>query len=58
VYEGQIADENYMEGTYSGNNDTSDTKYTIEDGQYASCTFQGGDIGATARFRLAGWETT
>lgn len=43
-----------FEGSYSGNNDTSDTQHLMMAGDELVCTWTGGDAGATATLTLFG----
>jgi hypothetical protein len=48
----------FKEGTYSGNLDSSNTRYRIEKGQQFVCTWTGGTSGRSATFTLDGKRTT
>lgn len=50
-------DGHFLEGTYSGNRDTSDTVYTIPAGSQLVCTWTGGTAGARATLSLRGLQT-
>jgi hypothetical protein len=44
----------YVEGTYSGHRDSSNSEHRLTGSDVISCTWVGGDPGARATFRLWG----
>jgi hypothetical protein len=45
-----------LEGTYSGNHDTSDTAYVVPSGSMLTCTWTGGTPGAAATLAIRGQQ--
>lgn len=43
-----------LDGSQTGNNDTSDTQHLMLAGDILTCTWTGGDVGATATLTLRG----
>lgn len=48
----------FVEGTYSGNLDSSDTPYRVEKGQQFTCTWTGGTPNRLATFTINGTRST
>jgi hypothetical protein len=46
IYRGAIAAGNLVEGTFSGRQDTSDTKLTLENGEMLIAVWEGKDVGS------------
>lgn len=46
----------FIEGTYSGDRDTSDTTHRLHGGEALTVEWTGGDPGATATLRLSGMQ--
>lgn len=49
---------NFLEGTYSGNKDSSDTNIVLERNQRLYCQWSGGNSGSVATFSIFGERTT
>jgi hypothetical protein len=56
VYRNFIAQANFVEGSYTGSNDSSDTRIVLHAGEALICVWTGGDPGATAAFRVSGFQ--
>jgi len=54
LYLGSPSPAAFLEGTYAGNRDTSNTVHQVLGGEILTCTWSGGDAGATATLRVAG----
>jgi hypothetical protein len=54
LYLAVVGDSGFVEGTFSGAFDSSDTTYPINQGEPLTCVWTGGDPGANATFRVAG----
>ena len=52
VYRNFVAQANYIEGSYTGSNDSSDTRIPLQAGESLICVWAGGDPGASATYRL------
>lgn len=55
LYLNTVGDVGFIEGTYSGSSDSSDTSYVVSLGEVLYCQWTGGDPGATATLRITGW---
>lgn len=60
IYRGSVSPGSLISGTYSGSNDTDSeiTDGTLFPGQYYTCEWTGGDVGATATLTFYGQEST
>jgi hypothetical protein len=47
----------FLEGTWSGNRDTSDSKYVLHGGQAVTAEWMNGTAGSTATVRITGEQT-
>lgn len=55
VYRGTIVNQAaFVEGSYTGSNDSSDTRILLRSGEPLTCAWAGGDVGATAVFTISG----
>ena len=54
VYLAVVGDSGFVDGTFSGSSDTSDTNYVVNQGEPLTCVWTGGDAGANATFRVTG----
>jgi len=54
TYLNVVGDSGLLEGTFSGSADTSDTTYTLGQGESINCVWTGGDAGALATLRIQG----
>jgi hypothetical protein len=54
IYLAVVGDSGFIEGTNSGDSDTSDTVYQVQQGEPLTCVWTDGDPGARATFRAAG----
>jgi len=58
TYRGSSASQSgYIEDTYKGWGDTSDTKIRLNSGESITCVWTGGDSGAVATLIVAGVQT-
>lgn len=56
VYRNVVAQANFLEGSYTGSNDSSDTRIVLQAGESLICVWADGDAGALATYRLSGWQ--
>jgi hypothetical protein len=56
VYLGSPTPSAFIEGTYSGNRDASNTEQLIVGGESITCVWTGGTVGALATLRLSGMQ--
>jgi hypothetical protein len=54
VYLAVVGDSGFVEGSFSGASDTSDSSYVVNQGEPLTCVWTGGDPGANATFRVTG----
>jgi len=54
TYLNVVGSSGFLEGTYSGSSDSSDTAFTIGQGESLTCVWTGGDAGANATIRITG----
>ncbi len=54
VYKNFVGISNFIEGSYTGNNDASNTRIVLRPSESAICVWAGGDAGATATYRVSG----
>jgi hypothetical protein len=54
VYLNIVGDAGFVEGTFSGASDSSDSAYIVGNGEILTCVWSGGDPGANATFRVTG----
>lgn len=54
LFKGGEALSNRFEGTYSGNQDTTDTPYTLRSGDKMVAVFEGCDVGAQCTILMVG----
>lgn len=54
TYKGGVSQANLVDGTNSGNGDTSDTVILLQAGEQLFCQWTGGDAGAMAFLRITG----
>lgn len=54
TYRGGVSQANLVDGSSSGQGDTSDTVILLQPGEQLSCVWDGGDAGATAFLRVTG----
>jgi hypothetical protein len=54
LYLAVVGDSGFIEGTFSGSSDSSDTSYPVNQGEPLTCVWTGGDPGANATFRVTG----
>jgi hypothetical protein len=54
LYLAVVGDSGFIEGTFSGSSDSSDTSYVVNQGEPLTCVWSGGDPGAGATFRVTG----
>jgi hypothetical protein len=54
TYRGGVSQANLVDGSSSGQGDTSDTVVLLQPGEQLSCVWTGGDVGATAFLRVTG----
>lgn len=52
IYRNSISQAGFVEGSYTGSNDTSDTRIVAQQGDTLSCVWAGGDVGARATWSL------
>lgn len=52
LYRNSISDATFIEGSYTGSNDSSDTRHVLTQGEYLTCAWVGGDVGARATLRV------
>jgi hypothetical protein len=50
VYKGGVSPAGFVEGSYSGSNDASDTRVVLQSSNSLSCVWTGGDAGARATY--------
>lgn len=58
VYVDSEGPGNFLAGTYTGSNDSSDENLTLMPGQHLLCRWTGGDAGATATVSVFGLVTS
>lgn len=58
VYVDSLGPGNFLAGTYSGSNDSSDENLTLMPGQHLLCQWTGGDAGAVATLSVFGLVTS
>lgn len=54
IYLNVIGDSGFVEGTFSGSSDASDSSYIVSQGETLTAVWTGGDVGAIATFRVTG----
>lgn len=54
LYLDQVAPTCLLEGTYTGDNDSTNTSHLVQSSQQLICAWTGGDPGATATVRVTG----
>lgn len=54
LYLDGVGQGGFLEGTFTGSRDTTDTSHLVQAGQQLICAWSGGDVGATAWLRVAG----
>ena len=54
AYQGPASQNNFLGGTYDGNNDSSEVAVTLYNGQVLTGIWTGGDSGATATMSVFG----
>lgn len=54
VYRNAVTTANFIEGSYTGSNDSSNTRIVLHAGESLICVWSGGDVGATATYRISG----
>lgn len=52
LYRSSVSDAHLLEGTYTGSNDTSDTRHVFSQGESIVGVWAGGDVGALATLNL------
>lgn len=52
LYRNSISDATFLEGSYTGSNDSSDTRHLLTQGEYLTVAWTGGDVGARATARI------
>lgn len=52
TYRGTVSDATFLDGSYTGSNDVSDTRHVFQQGEYITCAWSGGDVGARATFSI------
>lgn len=57
LYLGAPTDSGFLEGTYSGNRDATNTEHLVLGGEVVTCVWTGGTPGARATLRLAGVQS-
>lgn len=58
VYVDSEGPGNFLAGTYTGSNDSSDESLTLMPGQHLLCRWTGGDVGAKATLSVFGLVTS
>lgn len=58
VYVDSEGPGNFLAGTYTGSNDSSDENLTLMPGQHLLCRWDGGDAGAVATLSVFGLVTS
>lgn len=58
VYVNSESPGNFLAGTYTGSNDSSDENLMLMPGQHLLCRWTGGDIGAQATLSVFGMVTS
>lgn len=48
IYRNGVSPTSFVEGSYTGSNDSSDTRHVLKQGEFLSCVWSGGDAGARA----------
>lgn len=56
VFRGPPSASNFVEGTYAGNKDSSNSIHYLANGELLSFVWSGGDPGTTATATLNGWQ--
>jgi hypothetical protein len=54
LYRGGVSDAAFLEGSFSGANDASDTVHLMQPGELLYCVWSGGDAGARATLVVSG----
>jgi hypothetical protein len=54
IYRNFISTSNFLEGSYTGSNDSSDTRIVLRAGESLICVWSGGDVGAVATYSIRG----
>lgn len=54
LYADAVADASFLQGSFSGSQDASDTPLRVAPGQFLIGVWTGGDAGATATLRVSG----
>jgi hypothetical protein len=54
IYRNAVTDANFLEGSYTASNDSSDTRIVLYASESLICLWTGGDPGATATYRISG----
>jgi hypothetical protein len=54
VYRNAVTQANFVEGSYTGSNDSSNTRVVLHAGESLICVWAGGDAGARATYRISG----
>lgn len=57
VYLGPPSPVNLLGGTYTGSLDAGPENVVLQQGQFITCVWTGGDVGATATLSLSGTKT-
>lgn len=52
LYRSRVSDAGYLEGTYTGSDDVSDTRHVFQQGESIVGVWSGGDVGAKATLSL------
>jgi hypothetical protein len=51
-----VNEAGFLEASYSGSGDSSDTTHVLLGGEILYCVWTGGDPGALASLRVSGWQ--
>ena len=54
VYRNVVTQAFFIEGSYTGSNDSSNTRIVLHPSESLICVWSGGDVGATATYRISG----
>lgn len=54
LYRGAVSDSEFLEGSYSGSQDSSDSVHELQAAQPLIGVWTGGDVGATATMSVSG----
>jgi hypothetical protein len=56
VYANGVSAQQFLEGSFSGYRDASDTVHVVAAGEQLIAVWEGGDPGANATLRVSGWQ--